>query len=133
MASELKEVVLRTKGLGKRFGRRWAAKDLNLEVHRGDVFSFLGPNGAGKSTTIRMILTLLMPTAGSIEMFGMDLHKNRSAVLSRVCGIVEKPDFYLYLSSYKNLEIFGSLTKRIRHGEIMEVLDLVGLTPRAFE
>ena len=131
--SELKEVVLRTKGLGKRFGKRWAAKDLNLEVHRGDVFCFLGPNGAGKSTTIRMILTLLMPTAGSIEIFGKDLHRNRSAVLSRVCGIVEKPDFYLYLSAYKNLEILGSMTRKVQREEIMEAIEVVGLKARAFE
>jgi ABC-2 type transport system ATP-binding protein len=128
-----KEVVLRTNGLSKKFGKRWAVKDLNLEICRGDVFSFLGPNGAGKSTTIRMILTLLMPTAGSIEIFGMDLYKDRSAVLSRVCGIVEKPDFYLYLSAYKNLEIFGSMTRSIQRDEIMEALDLVGLKSRGFE
>jgi ABC-2 type transport system ATP-binding protein len=128
-----KEVVLQTKGLSKRFRKRWAVRDLNISVHRGDVFSFLGPNGAGKSTTIRMILTLLMPSSGSIEIFGKDLHKNRSAVLSRVCGIVEKPDFYLYLSAYKNLEILGSMTRSLRSREIMEVLDLVGLTSRAFE
>lgn len=128
-----KEVVLKTSGLSKRFGKRWAARDLNLEVHRGDVFGFLGPNGAGKSTTIRMILTLLRPTAGSIEIFGKDLHKNRRSVLSRVCGIVEKPDFYLYLSAYKNLEIFGSMTRRVPRDEIMEALDVVGLKSRAFE
>jgi ABC-type multidrug transport system ATPase subunit len=119
--------------LSKKFGKRWAAKGLNIEVCRGDVFCFLGPNGAGKSTTIRMILTLLMPTAGSIEMFGMDLHKHRSAVLSRVCGIVEKPDFYLYLSAYKNLEILGSMTRRVQKEEIMETLEVVGLASRAFE
>jgi ABC-type multidrug transport system ATPase subunit len=127
------EVVLRTHGLSKKFGKRWAAKDLNLEVHRGDVFCFLGPNGAGKSTTIRMILTLLMPSAGSIEIFGMDLRRHRHVVLSRVCGIVEKPDFYLYLSAYKNLEILGSMTRRVQKEEIMEALDVVGLTSRAFE
>jgi ABC-2 type transport system ATP-binding protein len=80
-----------------------------------------------------MILTLLMPSSGSVEIFGEDLHRNRSAVLSRVCGIVEKPDFYLYLSAYKNLEIVGSMTRRIRSREIMEVLDLVGLAARAYE
>jgi len=128
-----KEVVLRTTRLSKKFGKRWAAKDLNLEVRRGDVFCFLGPNGAGKSTTIRMILTLLMPSSGSIEMFGMDLHRHRRAVLSRVCGIVEKPDFYLYLSAYKNLEILGSMTRHVLKREIMDALDVVGLTSRAFE
>jgi ABC-type multidrug transport system ATPase subunit len=128
-----KEVVLRTRNLSKSFGKRWAVRDLNIHVCRGDVFSFLGPNGAGKSTTIRMILTLLMPSSGSIEIFGEDLQKNRSAVLSRVCGIVEKPDFYLYLSAYQNLEILGSMTRSIRSREIMEGLELVGLTSRAFE
>ena len=128
-----KEIVLRTSGLSKKFGKRWAAKNLNLEVHRGDIFCFLGPNGAGKSTAIRMILTLLRPTSGSIEIFGKDLHRNRSSVLSRICGIVEKPDFYPYLSAYKNLEIFGSMTRRILKHEIMEMLELVGLISRAFE
>ncbi len=128
-----KEVVLRTNGLSKRFAKRLAVKDLNLEVHRGDVFGFLGPNGAGKSTTIRMILTLLRPTSGSIEIFGSDLRKHRRSVLSRVCGIVEKPDFYLYLSAYKNLDILGSMTRRIRRNEIMEALDAVGMKSRAFE
>jgi len=128
-----KEVVLRTNGLSKRFGKRWAVKNINLEVHRGDVFGFLGPNGAGKSTTIRMILTLLRPTAGSIEILGRDLHKNRSSVLSRVCGIVETADFYLYLSAYKNLEILGSMTRKVQKDEVMEALILVGLHSRAFE
>jgi ABC-type multidrug transport system ATPase subunit len=127
------EVVLRTRGLSKRFGERWAAKGLNIEVHQGDVFCFLGPNGAGKSTTIRMILTLLRPTAGSIEIFGKDLHRYRSVVLSRVSGIVEKPDFYGYLSAYKNLEILGSMTCPVRKNEIMESLEVVGLRSRAFE
>jgi len=127
------EVVLRTRGLSKKFGERWAAKDLNIEVHRGDVFCFLGPNGAGKSTTIRMILTLLRPTSGSIEIFGKDLHQYRRSVLSRVSGIVEKPDFYLYLSAYKNLEILGSMICPVQKDEIMESLEVVGLRSRAFE
>jgi len=127
------DIVLRTHGLSKRFGSRWGARGLNLEVHRGDIFCFLGPNGAGKSTTIRMILTLLRPTAGSIEIFGRDLYQNRAAVLSRVCGIVEKPDFYLYLSAYKNLEILGSMTRRVRREEVLETLEAVGLQSRAFD
>ena len=128
-----KDIVLRTKSLSKKFGRRWAAKDVRLEVFRGDVFGFLGPNGAGKSTTIRMILSLLRPTAGSVELFGQDLQKNRRSVLTRVCGIVEKADFYPYLSAYTNLEILGSLTRAIRKEEILDVLTLVGLKPRTFD
>jgi ABC-2 type transport system ATP-binding protein len=132
-SSSGQQVVLRTRGLSKKFGERWAAKDVNIEVHGGDVFCFLGPNGAGKSTTIRMILTLLRPTTGSIEIFGKDLRQYRSDVLSRVSGIVEKPDFYPYLSPYKNLEILGSMTCPVRRDEIMESLEAVGLRSRAFE
>jgi ABC-2 type transport system ATP-binding protein len=80
-----------------------------------------------------MILTLLRPTAGSIEIFGKDLHQHRHAVLSRVSGIVEKPDFYGYLPAYKNLEILGSMTCAVSRDEIMESLEAVGLRSRALE
>lgn len=127
----MSEAILTTAGLSKRFGNRWAVKDLNLEVRAGDVFGFLGPNGAGKSTTIRIILTLLSPTSGSVKIFGKDVSGNRESVLSRVCGIVEKPDFYLYLSAYKNLELLGSLTRKVKRNEIFEALEIVGLKSRA--
>ncbi len=127
------EAVLKTVDLGKRFGRRWAVKGINLEVHRGEIFCFLGPNGAGKSTTIRMILTLLKPATGTVQLFGKDPHKDRVAALSRVCGIVEKPDFYLYLTAYKNLELLGSLTRSITRAEIMQALARVGLKQRAHD
>ena len=127
----MNEIILRTRQLGKRFGKRWAVKNLNLEVHRGDVFGFLGPNGAGKSTTIRMILSLIRPTVGETELFGYSLKSRRSEALRHVGGIVEKPDFYLYLSAYKNLEIVGALFGGVKRSRILEVLDLVGLSTRA--
>lgn len=129
----MSETILVTSGLSKKFGDRWAVKDLNLEVHAGDVFGFLGPNGAGKSTTIRMILTLLLPTAGSVKIFGQEVKENRKLVLSKVCGIVEKPDFYLYLPAYKNLEVLGSLTRKVSKEEIFNALEIVGLRTRAFD
>jgi ABC-2 type transport system ATP-binding protein len=129
----MSETILTTSGLSKKFGDRWAVKDLNLEVHASDVFGFLGPNGAGKSTTIRMILTLLSPTAGSVKIFGREVKENREFVLSKVCGIVEKPDFYLYLSAYKNVEILGSLTRKVTKDEIFNALEIVGLRTRAFD
>jgi ABC-2 type transport system ATP-binding protein len=127
----MSENILQTRQLGKRYGKRWAVKNLNLEVHRGDVFGFLGPNGAGKSTTIRMVLSLIKPTTGETELFGYPLKSRRSDALRRVGGIVEKPDFYLYLSAYKNLEIVGALTGGVARKRILEVIDLVGLTSRA--
>ena len=127
----MRETILQTRQLGKRYGKRWAVKNLNLEVRRSDVFGFLGPNGAGKSTTIRMILSLIKPTEGTTEIFGHSLKSHRSEALRRVGGIVEKPDFYQYLSAYKNLEIVGALSGDVKRTRISEVLDLVGLSNRA--
>lgn len=129
------DIVLRTEKLGKKFGHRWAASDINLEVRRGDVFGFLGPNGAGKSTTIRMVLSLIEPSTGSVELFGHSLSKKRELALARVAGIVEKPDFYLYLSAYRNMQIAGQLTlgANPEKKRIMEELALVGLEERAFD
>src|SRR5512135_3231396 len=121
-----RDVVLRTSGLSKRFGKRWAVKGIDLQVHRGDVFGFLGPNGAGKSTTIRMILSLIQPTTGSAELFGYHLSGEREKALAKVAGIVEKPDFYLYLSAIRNMEIAGSLTLG-RAPEKKKIMDSLAL------
>jgi ABC-type multidrug transport system ATPase subunit len=123
--------VLQAANLGKRFGSRWAVRDLNLAVPRGEVFGFLGPNGAGKSTTIRMILSLITPTSGSIELFGKSLRHHRSEVLARVGGLVEQADFYLYLSARRNLEIVAALRGGATRKEIDAALDTVGLLSRA--
>ena len=88
-------LLLATQALSKRFGKRLVVNDLNLEVYKGDIFGFLGPNGAGKSTTIRMLFGLVRPTSGKIEIFGHTLSESRKKALRRVCGIVERPDFYL--------------------------------------
>src|SRR5512135_954312 len=85
------DIILRTTGLTKRFGKLEAVKNLNLELRRGEVFGFLGPNGAGKSTTVGMILGLVAPTAGSIELFGRNLRDNPWAALRRVGAIIEEP------------------------------------------
>lgn len=127
------DVILRTTGLSKQYKRRWAVHNLNLEVYRGDVFGFLGPNGAGKSTTIRMLLSLVRPTTGEVELFRYKLSTDRERALHSVGGIVEKPDFYLYLSAVKNLEIVGALNGGASRSRILEVLDLVGLKERAFD
>jgi len=125
------DIVLRTQGLSKRFGRRFVINDLNLEVYRGDVFGFLGPNAAGKSITIRMLLGLVKPTSGEIELFGHSLQKSPKKALAKIGGIVEKPDFYLYLSARRNLEILGALSGGVNKEKNAQVLALVGLTDRA--
>jgi ABC-2 type transport system ATP-binding protein len=126
-------VLLRTYNLSKRYKTRWAVYDLNLIVQQGEVFGFLGPNGAGKSTTIRMLLSLISPTRGSVEIFGKPLLKHRSEVLARVGGLVERPDFYLYLTARRNLEIVAALRGGISAREIDEAVNAVGLGGRADE
>jgi len=128
----LSEQIIEVRGLTKKFKNITAVKDLDLNVYRGDVFGFLGPNGAGKSTTIRMLLSLIKPTSGSIKIFGKSIKERREEILSKVGAIVEKPDFYLYLSAYKNLEILGKLSGAdVSRKKIMEMLELVGLSKRA--
>ena len=125
------EKIIEIKNLTKRFKKLVAVNNLNLNVYKGDVFGFLGPNGAGKSTTIRMLLTLINPTSGNIKIFNKDLKQHRKEILSKVGAIVEKPDFYLYLSAYKNLEILAKTSGiDIRKNKIMEMLELVGLSER---
>lgn len=127
----MKEAILEVKGLQKTFGSFEAVKDVNFTVYKGDVFGFLGPNGAGKSTTMRCMLSLIRPTAGQISLFGKDLKNHRTAVLSRVGSIVEKPDFYKYLSAFKNLEIFARVSgANVTQKEILSTLDFVGLSGR---
>ena len=125
------DIVLETVNLGKKYGDRWAVRGLNLSVNRGEIFGFLGPNGAGKSTTIRMILSLISPSTGSVELFGLPLRENRGTVLARVGGLVERADFYLYLSARRNLEIIADLNGGVSLSAIGEALETVGLAGRA--
>ena len=123
--------IIEINSLTKDFKDLRAVNNLNLNVFEGDVFGFLGPNGAGKSTTIRMLLSLIKPTNGSIKLFGKPLVDSRIEILKRIGAIVEKPDFYGYLSAFKNLEILGKISgKEISKNRIMEVLELVGLSKR---
>jgi len=127
----MSEIIIKTKDLCKSFGGFRAVDHLNFEVHRGDVYGFLGPNGAGKSTTIRMLLTLISPDSGEINVFGKPLHQNRNAILARMGSIVEKPDFYKYLSAEKNIMLFARLSGiHPSKSKITEIFELVGLRGR---
>jgi ABC-type multidrug transport system ATPase subunit len=124
--------IVQVKGLTKQFKNLTAVKDLSFSVNDGDVYGFLGQNGAGKSTSIRMLLTLIKPTSGQIELFGMDLASHRKEILRNVGAVIEKPDVYKYLSAYENLELFARLsgikpTKKL----LMDQLEMVGLVGRA--
>jgi ABC-2 type transport system ATP-binding protein len=123
-------VIIHTQQLGKRYGRRWAVRDLDLEVAEGDIFGFLGPNGAGKSTTIRMMLGLVRPTHGRVEVFNCDVHRQREKALAQVGAVVEAPAFYDHLTAWKNLDLFSRMSGKVNPRRIAEVLDFVGLSGR---
>ena len=125
------DVVLRTVGLAKRYGRLSAVQDLVLEVQRGRVYGFLGPNGAGKTTTIAMVLGLIAPTDGHVEMFGMDTREHLSQALHRTGAILEGQAYYPLLSARDNLRVWAAVCGNVAAKRIDEVLALVGLAERS--
>jgi ABC-type multidrug transport system ATPase subunit len=125
------EKIIEVRNLSKRFGSFQAVHDVSFSVFKGDVFGFLGPNGAGKSTSIRCLNSLIKPDSGMVELFGESIATHRESILGRVGSIIEKPDFYKYLSAYRNLEIFSRISgKPSSKREIYKMLDFVGLGGR---
>jgi ABC-type multidrug transport system ATPase subunit len=125
------EKIIEVSHLVKHFGNIKAVDDVGFDVFQGDVYGFLGPNGAGKSTTLRTILSLIRPTSGQIKVFGKDITSHHHPILKRIGCIVEKPDFYNYLSAEKNIEIFARISGvDIDKKKIYEIVDFVGLTGR---
>jgi len=127
----MSDKMIEVRNLAKSFGSFEAVKDVSFTVNRGDVFGFLGPNGAGKSTTIRCILSLIAPDKGEIFLFGKSMAGHRAEILKKVGSIIEKPDFYKYLSAERNLEIFARISGvHSSKKEIRAMLDFVGLAGR---
>ena len=123
--------VVSVKNLKKSFNGFEAVKDVSFTVQKNDVFGFLGPNGAGKSTSLRCMLSLIQADAGQIKLFDQDLQRNRSNVLSKIGSIIEKPDFYKYLSAFKNLELLARISgSSVSKSELYDILEFVGLQGR---
>jgi len=131
LATARPPVVLATHGLAKSFAGTVAVDHLDLAVHQGDVFGFLGPNGAGKTTTLRVILGLIYPTSGDVEVLGYRVPQERAKALHHVGGFVEVPAFYGNMSARRNLRLLGRLDGVRDEKRIEEVLDMVGLLQRA--
>ncbi|MBK6827398.1 MAG: ABC transporter ATP-binding protein [Chitinophagaceae bacterium] len=124
--------IIRVKNLSKRFGDLQAVDQLSFSVSAGEVYGFLGQNGAGKSTTIRMLLTLIEPDEGEIEIFGLNLRQHRKEILKRTGAVIERPDLYKYLSAFDNLRIFARLSgMKASRKQLMDQLEMVGLAERA--
>ncbi len=124
--------IIQVNNLSKQFKDIKAVDDLSFTVEAGDVYGFLGENGAGKSTSIRMLLTLIKPTAGEISIFNKDISTHRTAILKQVGAVIEKPDLYKYLSAFDNLSIFARMSGiKPDRKLLMEQLKMVGLEERA--
>ncbi|TFV69442.1 ABC transporter ATP-binding protein [Blastococcus sp. CT_GayMR19] len=123
--------VITTRGLVKRFGRLRAVDGIDLDVRTGDIYGFLGANGSGKTTTVRMLLGLVLPTSGEIELLGGRMPRAGRRVLPRVGALIEGPAHYGHLSGRENLALLDAAgpggSWRTRRRRIDEVLEQVGL------
>ncbi|MBN1174721.1 MAG: ABC transporter ATP-binding protein [Micromonosporaceae bacterium] len=126
-----------SRGLSKRFGRQLAVNGIDLAVPRGSVYGFLGPNGSGKTTTIRLLLGLIRPTAGSHSILGRPMPEATSVVLPRVGALVEGPAFHPYLSGRDNLHRLDAADRTAdpatANQRVDAALDRVGLLAAAIK
>ena len=121
--------VVRADGLTKRFGDFTAVDRVSFDIPAGEVVGFLGPNGSGKTTTIRMLLGLLLPTAGSAEVLGFDIRRDAERIRERVGYVSQKFALYYDLTVIENLQFYAGVYGTADPGRIREVLQLVGLEP----
>lgn len=121
------EYVLRTHDLVKLFGGKRAVDKISMNIGKGEIYGFLGKNGAGKTTTIRMIMGLIRPTSGSVELFGENVRPGKCSSFSRMGSIVETPGFYPNLTIMDNLEIHRRLMRVANKNYIDEAIEITGI------
>lgn len=126
----MSNLIIQTNNLTKTYGKTNVVENLNLTMKQGDIYGFLGPNGAGKTTTIRMLLGLIKPSKGSIEILGKNLAKHKLHILRNTGSLVEYPSYYGHLTATQNLEAIR-LILDVPKSRIDEVLATVGLTKEA--
>lgn len=123
-------IILTVDQVKKRIGKKWIIKGVSFDVREGEIFGFLGPNGSGKTTTIRMLVDLIKPTEGRIEVCGHDVNRDPEQALQHVGCIVENPEVYPYLTGWENLEHFSRMQPGVDERRIQEVVDIVRLDQR---
>ncbi|UPQ78390.1 ATP-binding cassette domain-containing protein [Flavobacterium azooxidireducens] len=121
------ETILTIENLNKRFGPVHAVKNVSLEIKKGNVYGILGPNGSGKSTTLGIVLNVVNKTSGEYRWFGgaMETHE----ALKKVGAIIERPNFYPYMTAQENLELVCKI-KGTPNSKVIEKLEVVGLLDR---
>ncbi|MBL4933852.1 ABC transporter ATP-binding protein [Clostridium paridis] len=121
--------VLEVKNVKKKLGKKEIIKGISFSVEEGEIFGFLGPNGAGKTTTIRMLVGLIAPNEGTIQILGHDIQKDREKALANLGAVVENPELYGYLSGRENLMQIARIRK-VPKEEVEEIIKLIGLENR---
>ena len=121
------ETILSITNLNKRFGSVHAVKNVSLEIKKGNVYGILGPNGSGKSTTLGIVLNVVNKTSGDYSWFGGTMQTHEA--LRKVGAIIERPNFYPYMTARENLELVCKI-KDINTVKVHEKLELVGLLER---
>ena len=122
--------VLEVNDLHKNLGKNKIIKGISFSIKEGEIFGFLGRNGAGKTTTIRMLVGLIAPNSGSINILGYNIADNREAALKNVGAVVESPELYSYLTGRENLMQLSRTYGNLPPADIEEVIELVGLKDR---
>lgn len=123
----MNEYVIETRNLTKQYGVQKSVSDLNIHVKRGRIYGLLGRNGAGKTTTMKMLLGLIKPTSGTVEIFGKSMTGNEKKILPRIGCLIESPGFYPNLTGTENLKIFARLRGIPAKNAIKSALEVVGL------
>jgi ABC-2 type transport system ATP-binding protein len=123
----LESTILSIKNLHKRYGKIHAVNNVSLEIHKGNVYGILGPNGSGKSTTLGIVLNVVNKTSGEYSWFDGTMQTHEA--LKKVGAIIERPNFYPYMSAKENLELVCKI-KNIDYSKINEKLEIVGLIDR---
>jgi ABC-type multidrug transport system ATPase subunit len=122
--------AIELKAISKKFKHFTAVNELSLSVNEGEIYGFLGPNGSGKSTTLRMMMGLIKPTSGEITLFNKSLKEERSVIMQQVGCMIEKPDFYGYLTAKENLQLFARANllslKQKDYNNLFEMVGLLG-------
>jgi len=121
------ESILSIKNLHKRYGKIHAVNNVSLEIQKGNVYGILGPNGSGKSTTLGIVLNVVNKTSGEYSWFGGTAETH--IALKKVGAIIERPNFYPYMTAKENLELVCKI-KNIDYSKVTEKLEIVGLTDR---
>ncbi|MBP1042462.1 ATP-binding cassette domain-containing protein [Vagococcus sp. BWB3-3] len=120
-------IVLQTKSLSKKFSDFYSVSDLSISVKEREIYGFLGPNGAGKSTTMKMILGLLRPSTGKVQLFNQELSGNKQEILKDIGSLIEEPSYYANLTGLENLQIMQRLLG-LPEKNVRESLRIVRLT-----